>query len=156
MQATLPRQRGPADDALKRILEDGSLVEVTTWQNAPETVHEEGINVLLEQLLRGQGLTARAERRSRRGVLDVVVELRSGDSVVLECKWDRSVSLLESQLDERLKAFPEALGLVGVLYPDSLRHQEDTYAGLEAATDLQWWLHGSCGLTSCGQSQAAS
>ncbi len=74
-----------------------------------------------------------------------MVELRSGDSVVLECKWERSVSLLESQLDERLKAFPEALGLVGVLYPDSLRHQEDTHAGLEAAMDLQWWLHGSRG-----------
>ena len=118
---------------------------MTTWQNDPETVREEGINVLLEQLLRGQGLTAKAERRSRRGAPDVVVELRSGDSVVLECKWEHSVSLLESQLDERLKTFPEALGLIGVLYPDSLRHQEDTLAGLEAVTDLQWWLHGSRG-----------
>ena len=118
---------------------------MTTWQNDPETVREEGINVLLEQLLRGQGLKARAERRSRRGAPDVLVELRSGDLVVLECKWEHSVSLLESQLDERLKVFPEALGLIGVLYPDSLRHQEDTLAGLEAVTDLQWWLHGSRG-----------
>ncbi len=118
---------------------------MTTWQNDPETVREEGINVLLEQLLRGQGLKAKAERRSRRGAPDVLVELRSGDLVVLECKWEHSVSLLESQLDERLKTFPEALGLIGVLYPDSLRRQEDTLAGLEGVADLRWWLHGSRG-----------
>ena len=70
-----------------------TLAAVTTWQNDPEMVREEGINVLLEQLLRGQGLKARAERRSRRGVTDVVVELRSGDLVVLECKWEHSALL---------------------------------------------------------------
>ena len=118
---------------------------MTARQNDPETVREEGINVLLEQSLRGHGLKARAERRSRRGAPDVLVELRSGDLAVLECKWESSAGLLETQLDERLKSFPEALGLVGVLYPDGLRYEEDTHAGLEAVRDLQWWLHGSRG-----------
>ena len=35
--------------------------------------------------------------------------------------------------------------MVGVVYPGRLRYEEDTHAGLEAATDLQWWLHGSRG-----------
>ena len=118
---------------------------MTARQNDPETVREEGVNVLLEQSLRGHGLKARAERRSRRGAPDVLVELRSGDLVVLECKWESSVGLLETQLDERLKSFPEALGMVGVLYPDGLRYEDDMHAGLEAATDLRWWLHGSRG-----------
>ena len=73
------------------------------------------------------------------------IELGSGDLVILECKWEGSASLLESQLDERLKDFPEALGMVGVLYPGGLRYEENTYAGLETATDLQWWLHASRG-----------
>ncbi len=88
---------------------------------------------------------ARAERRSRRGAPDIRVDLRSGDLVILECKWDGSVNLLDSQLEERLKDFPEALGMVDVLYPGELRNEENTYAGLEATTDLQWWLHGSRG-----------
>ena len=114
-------------------------------QNDPETIREEGVNVLLAQSLRDHGVSARAERRSRRGVPDIRVELRSGDLVILECKWDGSANLLNSQLEERMKDFPEALGMVGVLYPDDLRHEENTYASLEAATDLQWWLHGSRG-----------
>ena len=114
-------------------------------QNGPETIREEGVNVLLAQLLRNRGISARAERRSREGAPDIRVELRSGDLVILECKWEDSASLLESQLDERLNAFPEALGMVGVLYPDWLRHEEDTHTSLEAAVDLQWWLHGSRG-----------
>ena len=77
---------------------------------------------------------------------DIRVELRSADMVILECKWDGSANLLGSQLEEWLEDFPEALGMVGVLYPDGLRHEENTYAGLEAATDLQWWLHGGAQL----------
>ena len=119
---------------------------MTAQQNDPETIREEGVNVLLAQSLRDHGISARAERRSRRGAPDIRVELRSGDLVILECKWDGSASLLENQLEERLKDFPEALGMVGVLYPNGLRHEENTYAGLEAATDLQWWLHGSRGV----------
>ncbi len=118
---------------------------MTARQNDPETIREEGVNVLLAQSLRDHGVSARAERRSRRGAPDIRVELRSGDLVILECKWDGSANLLDSQLDERLEDFPEALGMVGVLYPAQLRQEEDTYAGLEAATDLQWWLHGSRG-----------
>ena len=71
--------------------------------------------------------------------------MRSGDLVILECKWEEASGLLESQLDERLVTFPEALGLVGVLYPSRLRQAEDTQASLEAATDLQWWVHGTRG-----------
>ena len=55
---------------------------------------------------------------------------------------------MESQLEERLTAFPEALGLIGVLYPDRLRHAENTQAELESASDLRWWLHGSRGAKS--------
>ena len=119
---------------------------MTIRQNDPETIREEGVNVLLAQSLRDHGVSARAERRSRRGTPDIRVELRSRDLVILECKWDGSANLLDSQLEERLKDFPEALGMVGVLYPDGLRHEENTHAGLEAATDLRWWLHGSRGV----------
>ena len=118
---------------------------MTTRQNASETIREEGINVHLAQQLRNRGISARAERRSREGIPDVRADLRSGGQVILECKWEESVSLLRSQLDERLAAFPEALGIVGVLYPARLRQEEDTQASLEAATDLQWWVHGTRG-----------
>ena len=117
----------------------------TPRRNDPETIREEGVNVLLAQALRDRGLSARAERRSRRGAPDIRIELRSGDPVILECKWEGSSNLLENQLEERLEDFPEALGMVGVLYPEVLRHAEDTSAKLEAATDLRWWLHGSHG-----------
>ena len=118
---------------------------MTTRQNVSETIREEGVNVHLAQLLRNRGISARAERRSREGVPDVRADLRSGDLVILECKWEDTASLLENQLDERLAAFPEALGMVGVLYPVRLRQEEDTQAGLEAASDLRWWVHGSRG-----------
>ena len=118
---------------------------MTTRQNASETSREEGINVHFAQHLRNRGISARAERRSREGIPDVRADLRSGDQVILECKWEESASLLQSQLDERLAAFPEALGIVGVLYPARLRQEEDTQASLEAATDLQWWVHGTRG-----------
>ena len=91
------------------------------------------------------GISARAERRSRKGAPDVRVELRSGDLVILECKWEGAARLLEDQLEERLQDFPEALGMIGVLYPDRLKYTENTRSNLEAATDLQWWLHGSRG-----------
>ena len=118
---------------------------MTARQNDPETIREEGVNVLLAQLLRDRGFSARAERRSRRGAPDVRVDLRSGDQVLLECKWEGNNALLESQLEERLATFTEPLGVIGVLYPDRLRHAENTQAVLEAATDLRWWLHGSRG-----------
>lgn len=118
---------------------------MTTRQNTTETIREEGVNVHLAQLLRNRGISARAERRSREGVPDVRADLRSGDLVILECKWEESTSLLESQLDQRLVDFPETLGVVGVLYPARLRQEEDTLASLGAAADLRWWVHGSRG-----------
>ena len=118
---------------------------MATRQNSPETIREEGVNVHLAQLLRNRGISARAERRSREGIPDVRADLRSGDLVILECKWEDTASLLENQLNERLDSFPEALGMVGVLYPVQLRQEEDTQASLEAATDLQWWVYGSRG-----------
>ena len=114
-------------------------------RNDPETIREEAVNVPLAQMLGGYGASARAERRSRRGAPDVRVELRTGDSVLLECKWEGSTGLLESQLDDRLDAFPDALGLVGVLYPERLRHLANVEAALEVADDIRWWLHGSRG-----------
>ena len=118
---------------------------MATRQSDPETIREEGVNVLLAELLRERGISARAERRSRKGAPDVRVELRSGDLVILECKWEGAASLLEDQLEERLQDFPEALGMIGVLYPARLKYTENTHSNLEAATDLQWWLHGSRG-----------
>ena len=109
----------------------------------PETIREEAANVLLAQLLRDHGLSARAERRSRAGAPDIKVDLRTGLAIV-ECKWDTGANSLQHQLNGRLTDFPQALGTFGVLYPEQLRHAEDTKAGLETA-DLQWWLHGTRG-----------
>ena len=44
-----------------------------------------------------------------------------------------------------VRAFPEAIGVFGILYPDRLRRLEDTRAALADADDIQWWLHGSRG-----------
>ena len=74
-----------------------------------EVIREEGVNTLLAQLLRDQGIKARAERRSRGSTPDLRVELKSEDIVLLECKWADSVSQLESQLDDRLQRFLAAL-----------------------------------------------
>ena len=114
-------------------------------RNALETVREEAVNTMLARMLRGYGVSARAERRSRMGAPDVRAELRTGDSVLIECKWAGSERDLEEQLDERLVAFPESLGLIGVLYPDRMRHMANVEAALETARDLRWWLHGSRG-----------
>ena len=118
---------------------------LTEEQNALETIREEVVNTLLARMLRGYGLSARAERRSKGGTPDVRAELRTGDPVLLECKWDGSERSLEDQLDERLATFPESLGLIGVLYPDRMRHMANVEAALETAKDLRWWLHGSRG-----------
>ena len=109
-----------------------------------ETIREEGVNVLLNQTLRGHGLAARAERRRRNAIPDIQVALKTGDAVLLECKWDDSAAALEAQLDERLEQSPDALAVVGVLYPESLKYAEDTQFALEAA-ELRWWLHGTRG-----------
>ena len=111
-----------------------------------ETIREEALNTILAAMLVNGGLSAHAERRSREGVPDVRLSLRSGDLVLLECKWEGSLGLLETQLDERLEQFSEALGALGVLYPRRLRIAEDTAAGLTTATDLRWWLHGCRGV----------
>ena len=120
---------------------------MTIRRSDPEITREEVPNVILAQLLDKRGIKAKAERRSRKGTPDVRIELRSGDRVILECKWEGSASLLETQLEERLEDFPDALGMVGVLYPGGLQQVEDTQAELEATTGLQWWLHGSRGAT---------
>ena len=109
-----------------------------------ETIREEGVNVLLNQTLRGHGLSAKAERRRRNAVPDIQVALKTGDAVLLECKWDDSHTALETQLDERLEQSPDALAVLGVLYPESLKYAEDTQSALEAA-ELRWWLHGTRG-----------
>ena len=117
---------------------------MTIRKNDPETTREEVVNVLLAQLLGDHGLSARPERRSRKGAPDIRVDLK-GELVLLEGKWENSVGLLEDQLGDRLYNFPEALGTIGILYPDRLRRSKDTLAELADATDLQWWVHGSLG-----------
>ncbi len=118
---------------------------MTTKQSSTGAIREEGVNVLLAQLLRDRGISAKAERRSREGAPDVRIELPTGDLIILECKWEGSAGLLDEQLTGRLSDFPQALGMVGVLYPDRLRYADDTLAELGAAPDLQWRLHGSRG-----------
>ena len=112
---------------------------MTTRVKESETTREEEVNVHLALSLSRRGFSAKAERRSRQGVPDVRVALRSG-LVLLECKWEGSEKPLEDQLQERRADFPEALAMLGVLYPERLRHAEDTLAELESAEDLQWWL----------------
>ena len=109
-----------------------------------ETIREEGVNVPLNQLLRGHGLSAKAERRKGNAAPDIQVTLKTGDLALLECKWDESRSALEAQLDERLRQYPDALAVVGVLYPENLKYAEDTQGALETA-DLGWWIHGTRG-----------
>ena len=107
-----------------------------------ETNREEAFNVELARMLKDRGVTARAERRSRHGVPDLRVELRTGDDVILECKYVGSLSDLESQLDARLISFSKHLGVLGVVYPDRFRKAPDVSSCLEEADDIQWWLHG--------------
>ena len=108
-----------------------------------EVIREEAVNTFLAQLLRDQGIAARAERRNRNATPDVRVTLKSGDTVLLECKWEDSIGQLEGELDTRLQQFPDALGVIGVLYPEGLKYLDDTREGLENAGDLEWWVHGS-------------
>ena len=103
------------------------------------------MNTLLAEQLRRHGLAARAERRSKEGTPDVRIELRSGDLLLLECKWEGSAGLLNEQIRQRLEQFPEALGILGVVYPDRLQSAEDIHADISGAGDLRWRLHGSRG-----------
>ena len=112
-----------------------------------ETNREEAFNVALARMLKDRGITARAERRSRQGVPDVRIELNTGDRVKLECKYSRSQNDLETQLNERLKAFSDDLGILGVIYPDRFREASDVFSCLENADDIEWWLHGVRGKT---------
>ena len=108
------------------------------------------MNTLLAEQLRRYGLSARAERRSREGTPDVRIELRSGDLLLLECKWEGSAGLLDEQILQRLGQFPEALGIFGVVYPDRLQLADDIHTDLSAAGDLRWRLHGSRGAVTSG------
>ena len=118
---------------------------MTTGRRRKGRTREEAVNTLLGQAMRRYGLDAKAERRSLEGAPDVRVELRGGDLVLLECKWEGTAGLLDEQIGERLKQFPEALGILGVLYPERLQTEDDTQAALEAADDLRWRLYGARG-----------
>ena len=112
-----------------------------------EVIREEVINTLLAELLRDRQIPARAERRSHEGIPDLRVELPGGDTVIAECKWNEAAGPLKNQLRDRVEAFPEAIAIVGILYPDRLRRAENPRAALADADDIQWWLHGSRGAT---------
>ena len=73
------------------------------------------------------------------------VELRSGDLLLLECKWAGSTAQLNEQVNRRLEQFPAALGVLGVVYPDRLQSVDDVNGSLNAASDLRWRLYGSRG-----------
>ena len=111
-----------------------------------ETNREEAVNVHLAQLLKERGIAARAERRSREGIPDVRVDLFGGYQIILECKYEGSTSLLESQLATRLDSFPNAVGVMGMVYPSWMREESDIPDALISATDFEWWLYGSRGV----------
>ena len=108
-------------------------------------IREEAVNTLLAQQLREHGLTAREERRGPAGVPDIQVELKTGDAILLECKWDDAAGPLEDQLSVRLSTNPDQLAVAGVLYPAHFKTIDDIQAALAAADDLQWWVHGARG-----------
>lgn len=108
-----------------------------------ETVREEAVNVLLGEGLKRRGIAARAERRRQGNAPDIRFELRNGDLVLIECKWESGRAALQAQLDERVAAIPEAVGRVGVLYPDRLKAEPETGAALEQTDDLIWYVHSS-------------
>ncbi len=118
---------------------------MTPSRRRRETTREEAVNGALERVLRLHGLNAKAERRSKEGAPDARIELRSGDLVLLECKWKSSAGSLDEQIAGRLQQFPEALGIFGVLYPERLHGEDDIQASLLAAGDLRWRLYGSRG-----------
>ena len=118
---------------------------MTALLNNPETVREETVNSLLVEVLRDHGIEARAERRRGQHIPDVLVELGAGNTVLMECKWEDSVGPLEGQLDARLEQFPEAMAVIGILYPLTLKHVSHTRSCLEHDRFLQWWLHGTHG-----------
>ena len=108
-----------------------------------ETAREEAVNPLLGQLLRARGIKARAERRSRGDAPDIRYELRTGELVLIECKWESNQAGLNDQLDQRVEDFPDAIARLGVLYPDWLKQEDDILDELEHTLNLQWFLHSS-------------
>ena len=108
-----------------------------------ETAREEAVNPLLGQLLRARGIKARAERRSRGDAPDIRYELRTGELVLIECKWESNQAGLNDQLDQRVEDFPEAIARLGVLYPDWVKQEDDILDELEHTLNLQWYLHSS-------------
>ena len=108
-----------------------------------ETAREEAVNPLLGQLLRARGIAARAERRSRGDAPDIRYELRTGELVLIECKWESNRADLSDQLDQRVEDFPDAIARLGVLYPDWLKREDDILDELEHTLNLQWYLHSS-------------
>ncbi len=104
------------------------------------------MNVHLAESLKALGIAARAERRSREGIPDVRVDLIGGYQIILECKYEGSTSLLESQLGTRIASFPDAVGIMGMVYPSWMREERDIPDALISATDFEWWLYGSRGV----------
>ena len=118
---------------------------MTALLNNPQPIREESVNTLLVEVLRDHGIDARAERRRREGIPDVQVELGEGNLVIIECKWEDSPTALERQLDERLGQFPDALAVIGVLYPLTFKYGINIRSCLEHDGFLDWWLHGTHG-----------
>ena len=72
-------------------------------------------------------------------IADMVVESRRGDQFLIECKGVvRNIERLNKQTDYLLQAFPEALGIVAVVFPDRLRSVDDMEESLRVADDLMW------------------
>ena len=107
-----------------------------------EVISEETVNALLAHLLRDHGIAAQAEGGCPDIVPDVRVTLQTGDTVLLECRWEDSADQLENRLSACLRQSPDVLGVIGVLYPMGLQYLDDTRDGLEHAGDLEWWPHG--------------
>ena len=123
---------------------------------SPENIREEAVNTTLAELLQEHGLTASAERRDPQGVPDIQVTLKTGDTILLECKWDDAAGQLETQLTRRLDDYPDMLAVAGVLYPARLKQVRNIRAELSQADDLWWWRHGTRGNLAPGRRHRVS
>ena len=74
---------------------------------------------------------ATAERRSSEGAPDVLIELRGGEHGLAGMQVGKHRrSMLDEQLDGRMRQFPEAVAVAGVIFPERLRVVEDVQAAL--------------------------
>ena len=120
---------------------------MTTRRRRRATTREEAVNTLLAQELRRHGLSAREERRTREGATRRAYRAarrRTGAAGMQVGKHRRRSG--RARLAQRMEQFPEAVAVVGVIYPERLRVEEDVQSSLwKRRPALRWRMHGSRG-----------